>query len=155
MLRKCYHSSSSIKVKLSNSFYLFIYLFIYFTVLAVLGLLCCAGLSLVVASRGLSLVVMHKLFIVVASPITYTLEFHIHPRVWTLECPGFSNSVHRHGCSMARGVFQDKDQSHVSCTGRWTLSLSHWGSPIQFLSPTFHQGRKCWWHVDELQFSLY
>ena len=39
-----------------------IYLF-----LAVLGLRCCAGSSLVGASRGYSLVVMHRLFILVAS----------------------------------------------------------------------------------------
>ena len=41
---------------------LFIYLF-----LAVLGLHCCSGFSLVVTSRGYSLVAVHGLLIVVAS----------------------------------------------------------------------------------------
>ena len=73
MLRKCYHSSALIKV----GFIQFLFFFFHFTFLAVLGLLCCAGLSLVVASRGLSLVVMQKLFTVVVSPITYTLEYEL------------------------------------------------------------------------------
>ena len=73
MLRKCYRISSSIKV----GFIQFLFFLIYFTFLAVLGLLCCAGLSLVVASRVLSLVVMRKLFTVVASSITYTLEYEL------------------------------------------------------------------------------
>ena len=41
--------------------------FIFYLFLAVLGLHCCAGFSLVAASRGYSLVTAHKLLIVVAS----------------------------------------------------------------------------------------
>ena len=43
---------------------------IYFIFLAVLGLRCCKGFSLVVESRGYALVVTHRLLIVVASLVT-------------------------------------------------------------------------------------
>ena len=46
-------------------FQLFIYLF-----LAGLGLHCCADFSLVAGSRGYSLVVVHRIFIVVASLVS-------------------------------------------------------------------------------------
>ena len=42
--------------------------------MAVLGLCCCAGFSLVEASRGYSLVAVLRLLIVVASPVVYRLE---------------------------------------------------------------------------------
>ena len=48
-------------------FYTFLVLFIYF--LAVLGLHCCIGFSLVAASRGYSLTVLHRLLTAVTSRV--------------------------------------------------------------------------------------
>ena len=77
---------------------LFIYLF-----LAVLGLHCRVGFSVVVMSRGYSLVEVHRLLIAVASLV----------------------GVHRpNSCGVPHGhveYSQTGDQTHVSFTGRWIL----------------------------------
>ena len=81
--------------------------------LAVLGLGCCAGFSLVVASGGYSQVAMCGLLTVVASLVAKLL--------W---CTGLAGP--------RQLVFSwIRHQTAVSCIGRWILSLwlSHQGSP--------------------------
>ena len=79
----------------------------FYLFLAGLGSHCCAGFSLVVASRGYSLVVVRELLMVVASLV-----------------------VHGLSCSVAYGIFQD--QRSNPCLLHWqadSLPLSHQGSP--------------------------
>ena len=111
--------------------YLFIHLF-----LAVLGLCCCAGFSLVVMTRGYSLVALCRLLIAVACCGAQVLG-----------CSDFSSCgsklqstasiVVAHGlsCSAARGIFLDQvlNPSHL----HWpvnSLPLSHQGNLSHFFS---------------------
>ena len=82
------------------------------------------GFSLVVESRGFSLVAVHRLLIAVASLVA-------ERRLWGeqasavvvlgLSSTGSVVMVRGLSCSMACGIFQTRDQTHVSCTGRWIL----------------------------------
>ena len=85
-----------------NNFNVFIYLF-----LAMLGLCCCPGFSLVVASRGHSLVEVCGLLIVVTSLVAKR----------GLQSTGSVVVAHRLSCFVARGIFPGQG---------WNLCLLHW-----------------------------
>ena len=89
-----------------------------------LGLRCCTGFSLVVTSRGYSLVAVYRFLTVVAS---------LDMEQWALRCvglvveaPGFYSTgsvvvVHGLSSSKACGIFLDHGSNHVSCIGSQTL----------------------------------
>ena len=98
-------------VLFTNLMYLFV---------AVLGLHCCRGFSLVVLSRGCSLVVVNGLLVEAASLVWSTgsrFTGFSSCSSWALDT-GSVGEVHRLSCYWAR------DQAHVFCTGRWILY--HW-----------------------------
>ena len=92
--------------------------------LAVLGLHCCAGFSLVVASRGCSLVLVCRLLIAVA------FLFAEHG---LQGAPASVVVAHRLSCSVACGIFPDRGSN--PCLLHWqvySLLPSHQGSPLKF-----------------------
>lgn len=83
--------------------FLFIYLF-----LTVLGLRCCSGFSLVAASRGYSLVAVHRLLIEVASPVAENRLQGVRASVVVapgLQSTGSTLEVHGLSCPKACGSF--------------------------------------------------
>ena len=93
--------------------------------LAVLGLLCSEGFSLVLVSEGYSLGAVFGLLIVVASPVTkHGLQ---GPQLSVGAIPGWwsAGSVlvsHVFGCSTQHvGSSQIRDGACVSCIRRWIL----------------------------------
>ena len=115
----------------------------YYLFLALLGLRCCAGFSLVVASGGNFLVAVCRLLIAVASLVA-------EQRLWgswasvvaahglsswgsqTLE-HRLSSAVHGLSCSAACGIFPDRGSK--LCLLHWqvdSLPLSHQRSPLIF-----------------------
>ena len=84
--------------------------------LTVLGLCCCTGFSLVVASMGYSPVVVHRRLIAAASLVEHRLY-----SVW-------ASVVVAHGLSWpsTSGIFPDRHQIRISCIGRWILY--HWAT---------------------------
>ena len=80
--------------------------------LAVLGLRCCTGFSLVVGSEGYSLAVVLRILVVVASLVA-------EHRLWSTQ----ASVVGARGlsCSAASGIFPDEGSNCVSYTGRWVL----------------------------------
>ena len=119
------------KWKLIFFFWASIVLFLF---LAVLGLHCCVGFSLVVTSRGYSLVVVHRLLIV--EPACWGAWASV-VAAYELSscCSGFWSTgsvVVACGlsCSAACGFFLD--QGSNLCLPHWqvaSLPLSHQGSP--------------------------
>ena len=84
-----------------------------------LGLHCCTGSSLVVASKGYSLVAMHSLLIVVVSLVVE----HGLQELWLegsevaasgLQSTGLVGVVHRLGCSMVYGNLPGSDIKPMS-----------------------------------------
>ena len=112
------------------------HLFILFNNQSMLGLRCCVGFSLVVASRGYSPVVVCGLLITVVSLVTE----HGLDGVWasvfvahglTRMAPGLSSCDAGFSCFRAGGIFQD--QGLNPCLLRWqvdSLPLSHEESPL-------------------------
>ena len=96
-----------------------IYLF-----LAVLGLLCCPGFSLVAVSRGYSVDEVCSLLSAVASLVAEQgsrvcrVSMVAAPR---LERTGSIVEAHRLSCFRAYGILLIRDQTRVSCIGRWIL----------------------------------
>ena len=97
-----------------------------------LGLPCCLGFSLIVASRGHSLAVVHRLLIAVAPVVEH--------RLWDTQAsvaavPGLRSTgsvavVHGFSCCKAYGIFPD--QGLNLCLLHWqadSLLLGHQGSP--------------------------
>ena len=114
------------------SYFLLLKHFIYLS-LAVLGVRCCVGFSLVAASWGYFYVAVCGLLIVVASPVAeYSLQ-GIQDSIVVL--PGLQSTssavaVHRLSCSVACGLFLD--QGSNPCLLHWqadSLSLIHEGRP--------------------------
>ena len=114
-------------------FFFFFSNFIYLAQ-ALLGLHCCEGFSLVLVSRGYSLVAAHRLPIVVASLVAqhrHGLQVH-GLRVTAPWLQSTSSVVVAHGisCSVASGIFLD--QVSNLCLLHWqadSLPLSHQVSP--------------------------
>ena len=117
--------------KSQYSFFKFISHLFYF--LALLGLHCCVAFSLVVVSRGSSLVSVRELLIAVASLVAqHRLQgawasAAVTPRLWST-----ASTVVMHGlsCSEACGNFMD--QGSNQCLLHWqanSLPLSHKGIP--------------------------
>ena len=111
---------------------IFCFLIVLFIYLAVLGLCCCVGLSLVAASGDCCLIAVHGFLILVASLITE----HGLQSIWTSVVS--STWVSEHGLSSCAPRFDawwhvgpswTRDQTHVSCISWQTLPLSHQGSP--------------------------
>ena len=90
----------------------FLFHFIYL-VTAGLGPHCCAGFSLVVVNRGCSPVAVH------GPLLLWSMGFRVH-RLQQLQ---FEGSVLVAGlvASQHVGSSQIRDQTHVSCIGRWIL----------------------------------
>ena len=80
-------------------------------------------LSLVVASGGYSPVAVHRLLVVVASPVVEHRLYGVRapvvvaPQLWKT---GSTAVAHRLSCSEACGIFLTHC-THVSCTGRQIL----------------------------------
>ena len=92
----------------------------YFTVMRVH---CCVDFSLVVVSRGSSPVMVQGLLIVASVVTEHGLSGAwpsavVAPR---LESTGLAVMVHGLSCSMAQGSSWIRDETCVSCTGRWIL----------------------------------
>ena len=108
--------------------FLNVYLFILFS--AVLGLSYCTSLSLVVESRGYFLIAM-RLLIAVASLVA---ELGLQgARTSVAVAPGLEDTgaVVGHTDLVVLkhlGSSQIKDQTHVSCIGRWIV---YQGSPLE------------------------
>ena len=84
---------------------------------------CCVGFSLVVVSRGSSPVMVQRLLIV-ASVVTEHWLSGAWPSAVVapgLQSTGSAVMVHGLSCSMAQGSSWIRDQTCVSCTGRWLL----------------------------------
>ena len=109
-------------------------------IFAALGLRCCTGFSLAVASRGYSLVAMCELLTVVASPIAeqgsragrlpYLQHMDSAVAAPGLQSTGSTVVAHGLSCSTACGIFQN--QRSNLCFLHWqvdSLPLSHQGSP--------------------------
>ena len=113
------------------SFNNFIYLF-----LAVLGLRCHAGFSLVVESRGYSLVAMHKLLFAVAFVVEHGLECAWASVIVARElssCDSWALEHRLNSCGTwvyllwwHVGSSQIRDRTHMSWIGRWILY--HWAT---------------------------
>ena len=109
-------------------------LLLFYLFLAVLGLCCCIGFSLVVASRGCSLVTVQRLLSAVASlaaePRFQGAQFQFSScGSWSLEHSSIVG-VHGLSCSEACGIFLD--QGSNPCLLHWqvdSLPLSHQGNP--------------------------
>ena len=108
-----------------------------------LGLPCFLGFSLVVASGGYSLVVVHGLLMAVVSLVAehgsracglQQLQ-HMGSGVVARGLWSTGSIFVAHGlfCSWHVGSSWIRDQTPVSCIGRQTLPLSHQGSPAQCL----------------------
>ena len=121
---------SLVCIKNLQNVYIFKICFIY---LAVLGLCCCTGFSLVVASGGFSLVEVHRLLVVVTSPVAEHRLQGIQVSVAAapeLYSTGSVVVVHRFSCPAACGIFPDQGSNLYLL--RWqadSLPLSHQGSP--------------------------
>ena len=87
-----------------------IYLF-----LAVLGLCCCARLSLITATGGYALVAMLRLLCVVVS-----LVAERGPE----RAPTSVAVLHGVSCTVACEIFPDQGLNSCACFGRWILN--HW-----------------------------
>ena len=74
--------------------------------------------SPVVENSGYSLVAVHRLL---AAEHRLWGEQASTVVVLGLSSTGSVVMVHGLSCSMACGIFQTRDQTHVSCTGRWIL----------------------------------
>ena len=100
----------------------------YLLFLAVLGLGCCVGFSLVAVSRGYSLVVEHGLLIAVAS----LLLRNVFSRACRLQQLWHTGSVvvaQGLSCSTAHGLFPNQGSNPYLLLGQAeSLSLSHQGS---------------------------
>ena len=102
-------------------------------ILAVLGLHCCAGFSLVAGSGDDALVAVCGLLIVVAS-LVGSAGSRVH-RLQSLWHTGSVVAAHRRSCSAACGVFLDQESN--PCLLPWqadSYSLSCQGSPILFFN---------------------
>ena len=89
---------------------LFLFLFCFVLFLAVLGLCCCAGFSLVAATKGCSLVAVRRLLIMVASLVAeHRLLIMVASLVAEHRLVGSGSIVVVHGlsCSTACGIFLD------------------------------------------------
>ena len=115
--------------------------------LAILGLRCCGGFSLVAASRVCSLVAAYRLPIVVA---VLVVEHGFQVRGFSschtgsvVAVPGLQSTgsivvVHWLSCSVACGFFPD--QGSNPCILHWkadSLLLSHQGNPLRFFFMSF------------------
>ena len=109
-------------------------IFIYL-VLALLGLCCCAD-SLVVASRGYSVVAVFAFVIALASLVKHRLQGMqasvAAARGLRVASPRLSSTgsivvVHEPRCPMVYGSSQIREQTHVFYIGRW-LFFNHWAS---------------------------
>ena len=113
--------------------------------MAGLGLHCGAGLSLVAASRGSSLVVVHGLLIEVAS---FVAGLRISgARVSVAVAPGLQSAgsgavVHRLGGSTARGIVPDQGLNpHLLHWQVDSLPLSQQGSSKAYSIFFFNEGQ--------------
>ena len=113
-----------------------IFFLLYFSLFfSVLGLPCCWGFSLVVASRGYSLVVLCRLLMAVASLVG---EHRLQgAQASVVELSGLQSIdsivvVHRLRCSVACGILPDEGSN---------LCILHWQADS---SPRSHQGRPQW-----------
>ena len=118
----------------------FLKLFIYLC-LAVVSLHCRMDFSVVAASRGYSVVAMHKLLIAVAS-LVGSMDSRVHRllQFWQMgsivEAPGLQSTgsidvAHRLSCSAAHGIFLDQGSNpHLLHWQADSLPLNHQGSPI-------------------------
>ena len=91
---------------------------------AVLGLHCCAGFSLVVASRGCSLILVCRLL----NAVAFLVAEH-----GLQGAPASVVVAHRLSCSVACGILPD--QGSNPCLLHWqvySLPPSHQGSPLNF-----------------------
>ena len=90
--------------------------------MTVLGLHCCAGFSLAVASRAYSLAAVYGLLIAVAWLLLLTgSRAHRPQQLWLLGSGAQVHQLHGFRCSEACGIFPIRDWTHVSCIGRWIL----------------------------------
>ena len=101
----------------SGAFFSYGYRFFFFF-LAVLGLCCCAGFSLVAATKGCSLVAVRRLHMMVASLVA---EYRLAGRGSIVVTHGLS-------CSTACGIFPD--QGLNLCLLHWLVDSLHQGSPL-------------------------
>ena len=95
--------------------------------MAVLGLGCCAGFSLVVQSRGYSVAVVCVLIVVASLAAEWSLGC---TGLQQLQFPGLQSAgsivvVHRLCCSMACGIFPDQG---------WNPRFLHWQADSSLLS---------------------
>ena len=79
--------------------------------LAVLGLCCYTGFSLVAVSRACSPVAMRGPLYTVASLVAAS----------GLRSTGSAAMAHGLRCASSCGIFPDQRSNHVSCIGRWIL----------------------------------
>ena len=121
--------------------FLFIYLF-----LAVLGLRCRSGFSLVAAGRSCSLVAVHRLLIAVASPVAENRLQGVRASVVVppgLQSTGSTLGVCGLSCPKACGSFWDQgSNSCVFALAGGFLSLRYQGPPQAYFcssSPAFSQ----------------
>ena len=72
-----------------------------------LSLCCCLGFSVLVVSRGCSVVVLCELFIVLASLVVEHMQASVGvpPGLWSM---GSVVVAHRLSCPLVSGIFQDQ-----------------------------------------------
>ena len=97
---------------------------LFYLFMTALGLCCCAGSSLVVASRGYSVAVVAWLLLFTGfrahgpQELRHVGSAVVTPGLWSSGSPVV---VHGFSCSEACGIFPVRDWTHVSCIGRWIL----------------------------------
>ena len=110
------------------------YLSTFYLFLAVLGLHCFTGFSLVVESGGCSLL-QGLLLWRTGSRVGRLSRWGFQALEHRL--PGLVAVAHRLGCSMVCGSSRIRDQASVSCISRWILITEPPGKPHSFLSSWF------------------
>ena len=100
-----------------------LFIILFTLIFAVLGLRCCTGFSLVVASRGYSLAAVCELLTVVASLLLSKLSGRQASVVAAPRLQSTGSIVWRMGSVALQHVesFRIRDRTCVSCTGRWIL----------------------------------
>jgi len=111
------------------------YLSTFYLFLAVLGLRCCAGFSLVVESGGCSLLEWLLLLQRTGSRVGRLSRWGF--QALEHRFPGSVVAAHRLGYSMVCGSSRIRDQTRVSYIGRWILTTEPTGKPRSFLSTWF------------------